>query len=138
LTALGEGFQALWNAKLVPEAFRVAVLPAEDIVISLMGALDQPPAQLEERVRLKTILEKYRTRLPKSIGFGVIVPDRSRPFHSAVWMEGAWEENPEMDRILEEGPLVAPAPGSSLPSRNDPCFCDSGRKFKKCHLPKMR
>lgn len=24
-----------------------------------------------------------------------------------------------------------------LPGRNDPCYCGSGRKFKKCHLPEL-
>ena len=23
-----------------------------------------------------------------------------------------------------------------LPRRNDPCWCDSGKKYKKCHLAK--
>jgi hypothetical protein len=28
----------------------------------------------------------------------------------------------------------ASAPGA-LPGRNDACWCGSGRKYKKCHLP---
>ena len=27
-------------------------------------------------------------------------------------------------------------PPSLLPRRNDPCWCDSGLKYKKCHLSK--
>ena len=24
---------------------------------------------------------------------------------------------------------------AAIPGRNDPCWCGSGRKYKKCHLP---
>jgi uncharacterized protein YecA (UPF0149 family) len=27
-------------------------------------------------------------------------------------------------------------PPSILPRKNDPCWCDSGLKYKKCHLAK--
>ena len=27
------------------------------------------------------------------------------------------------------------APPAVMPGRNDPCWCGSGRKYKKCHLP---
>lgn len=35
-----------------------------------------------------------------------------------------WVENP---------PRTAPRRVDALPGRNDPCFCGSGKKFKKCH-----
>lgn len=31
------------------------------------------------------------------------------------------------------GPRVATVQREALPGRNDPCFCGSGKKFKKCH-----
>ncbi|SEA46148.1 SEC-C motif-containing protein [Desulfuromusa kysingii] len=29
---------------------------------------------------------------------------------------------------------LGPAPPTVLPMRNDPCWCNSGLKYKKCHL----
>lgn len=29
---------------------------------------------------------------------------------------------------------AAPAPPEEQPGRNDPCWCGSGQKYKKCHL----
>jgi uncharacterized protein YecA (UPF0149 family) len=29
--------------------------------------------------------------------------------------------------------LAGPPRGRPLPGRNDPCFCGSGKKFKKCY-----
>jgi uncharacterized protein YecA (UPF0149 family) len=28
---------------------------------------------------------------------------------------------------------AAPQSGTKTPGRNDPCWCGSGKKFKKCH-----
>jgi len=28
-----------------------------------------------------------------------------------------------------------PSPPAVKPARNEPCWCGSGRKYKKCHLP---
>ncbi len=28
-----------------------------------------------------------------------------------------------------------PSPPAVRPNRNDPCWCGSGKKYKKCHLP---
>jgi preprotein translocase subunit SecA len=30
-------------------------------------------------------------------------------------------------------PAAAPPPSGKLPGRNDPCYCGSGLKYKKCH-----
>lgn len=49
-------------------------------------------------------------------------------FSAAVWavydMRDIW-------RSL--GPRIAPAHKADTPGRNDPCFCGSGKKYKKCH-----
>lgn len=34
----------------------------------------------------------------------------------------------------ERKELVADAPPSELPARNELCWCDSGLKYKKCHM----
>jgi uncharacterized protein YecA (UPF0149 family) len=28
-----------------------------------------------------------------------------------------------------------PSPPAAKPGRNEPCWCGSGKKYKKCHLP---
>jgi uncharacterized protein len=49
-------------------------------------------------------------------------------FADAVWavydLRAIWRD---------VGPRVAPARAAIKPGRNDPCFCGSGKKFKKCH-----
>lgn len=39
------------------------------------------------------------------------------------------------DRVIsavKNKPVCLPA---ATPGRNEPCWCGSGRKYKKCHLP---
>lgn len=43
--------------------------------------------------------------------------------------EGAVESITELTALLNKGATVTTA---KLPSRNDPCHCGSGAKFKKC------
>ena len=40
--------------------------------------------------------------------------------------EDEWED--------EQEDLDEPAVTESKPGRNDPCWCGSGKKYKKCHL----
>ena len=35
-----------------------------------------------------------------------------------------------MDALVVSEPACVP---SKTPKRNDPCFCGSGKKYKKCH-----
>jgi hypothetical protein len=38
-------------------------------------------------------------------------------------------------RIFRTDPKEARETPSEMPGRNEPCWCGSGRKYKKCHLP---
>ena len=50
--------------------------------------------------------------------------------------EAIWEEEEEEDDEEESLPEPIPQPGRRMaaPGRNDPCWCGSGKKYKKCHL----
>jgi hypothetical protein len=40
-----------------------------------------------------------------------------------------------LDRMLGVFAEKDPAAPAAKPGRNDDCWCGSGRKYKKCHLP---
>jgi preprotein translocase subunit SecA len=50
-------------------------------------------------------------------------PRPVRAVREVVPSHGATERRPE------------PARGAQKVGRNDPCYCGSGKKYKKCHLP---
>jgi len=92
---------------------------------------------LRERTRLRAELEKYRQKVSKSIGIGIMVGETTKPFDCAVWLEGSWHYDEDMEKLLASEPPFIPLSGQKLPGRNAPCICGSEKKFKKCCLPKI-
>jgi uncharacterized protein YchJ len=92
---------------------------------------------LRERTKTRAILEKYRRKTSKSIGIGIMVKDTKKPFDCAVWVEGPWHHDENLEKALENEAPFVPAPGQKLPGRNQPCICGSGKKFKKCCLARI-
>lgn len=138
LDQIAKNLSDLRTAKLMPGMFRRWTYSDGQTVVSLMGSLDIPPHLLEQKTTIRTIIEKYRHKAVKSIGLGVMVKDNSKPFRCATWVEGPWEYDAEMEKIMQDEPPFMPAPGTKLPGRNDPCLCGSGKKFKRCCLPKIQ
>jgi SEC-C motif domain protein len=54
-----------------------------------------------------------------------------------LWEEGAWVQEEVFEKYLA-GEKEKTVIGDSLPGRNEPCFCGSGKKFKKCCWGKAR
>ena len=110
------------------------VYTEDDVVLTIVASRDLPRDLLEERTRIRATIEKYRHKAKKSIALGVMATDPSRPFHCAVWVEGEWKYDSDLESLVANEPPAVPAPNTKLPGRNDPCSCGSGRKFKKCCL----
>jgi hypothetical protein len=62
----------------------------------------------------------------------------SKLIECASWLEGPWEPDEKMERLIEAEPPFMPALGQKLPGRNEPCLCGSGKKFKKCCLLRFK
>jgi len=137
LAAIAQMMREIRKAKLTPGTFRRIVHKENDTVISVTASMDVPQKQLRERTWLRATLEKYRRKALKSIGIGIFLPDALKPFDCAIWIEGPWEYDEELEKMIEHEPRSVPIPGQKLPGRNQPCFCGSGKKFKKCCLEKI-
>ena len=137
LKELDRRIREVRETKLTPGMFRRYSFHEDDVVISIVASLDLSREMLRESTRFRTQIEKYRRKASRSIGIGIMVRDNSRPFDCAVWIEGPWEHDRELEKALEHEPPFVPAPGQKLPGRNEPCVCGSGKKFKKCCLPKI-
>ena len=137
LGSIAKSLREVRKATLTPGMFRRVSYQDGDTVISIIASLDLPLTMLRERTETRAILEKYRRKTSKSIGIGIEVTDNKRPFHCAVWSEGPWQYDETVEKALENEPRFEPAPGQKLPGRNEPCFCGSGKKFKKCCLKRI-
>ena len=137
LDQIAKNLSALRTATLTPGMFRRWTYYEGETVVSLIGSLDLSPLLLEQRTEIRAVIEKYRHKAVKSIGFGIMVKDRSKPFQCASWVEFPWEYDAETEKFIQDEPPSLPVHGAKFPSRNAPCLCGSGKKFKKCCLPKI-
>ena len=84
---------------------------------------------------------KYGAKALKWLGISVSPTDGKFRFGSVLDYE--WKRNFQMDTLVATLPSPVPIDhleramlGKAQPAigRNDPCYCGSGRKYKKCHL----
>ncbi|MDV2504450.1 MAG: SEC-C metal-binding domain-containing protein [bacterium] len=120
---------------LTPGLFRRAVHQEGDTVFSIIASLDLPPPALQERTLIRTMVEKYRRKVAKSVGIGFMMESPDHPCIS--WEEGPWEHDDKMEELIASEPPFTVLDESKMPKRNQPCLCGSGKKFKKCCLPKI-
>ncbi len=108
-----------------------------DLAFTVVIAGDGSLENLERRTAMRTVIEKYIRRTPRAIGFGIHLGEPPRPFHTLMWIEGLWEHDPRLEALLAEERPSWVADAQKLPSRNAPCVCGGGRKFKACCLRKL-
>ena len=72
---------------------------------------------------------KYKHRSDKWLGLGGTLVG---PEIALVFSREPWQANAELDELART--LLHPEVGRKKPSRNQPCWCGSGEKYKKCHL----
>ncbi len=99
------------------------------IAICVVTSADTPGSALREQAKRVAVIEKHRRKVNKTVCFAIDLCEKRRPFLTALWLEGKWAPDEDLDRLVAED---APIPVGKLPPVNDPCFCGSGKKFKKC------
>jgi len=112
-----------------PGHFGRAVYCEGGTAICVVTGADSPGWVLREQAKRVAIIEKHRRRVERTACFAIDLRDTERPFLTALWLEGEWAPDGNLDRLVAED---APIPVGKLPAVNDPCFCGSGKKFKKC------
>jgi SEC-C motif len=109
----------------------------KDLVVTLMSSRRLSSEELKRQAVFRVNLEKYRHKAAASLLIALDVDNTNSPFEHALWAESPWIEEAVFEKWLaEDGPKTVI--GNSLPGRNDPCFCGSGKKFKKCCIDKAK
>jgi hypothetical protein len=139
LSVLASNILSIKKAKLDNGFFRRYSFSNENIVINLIGSNPASLPGLEDHLVARAITEKYRRKRDKSIGIGFLctgTPETSI-FKTACYLESEskWEENKYLENLIANEPTFIPI--TKLPTRNEPCFCGSGLKYKKCCLKKI-
>jgi hypothetical protein len=97
-----------------------------------------PPREAMDRLVGHVLVRKYRTRA--SAWFGIGLDPRNGSLVFGYNVEEKWTPDPKMDELSRGFPIGGNfdfAKGtvrSRKIERNDPCPCNSGKKYKHCHL----
>jgi hypothetical protein len=132
LQAINDGFETIRKENPKPGMFKRITLNANGIAISVIASRNLPEKLLHDRTQFRALAEKYRLKANVGVAFGIEL-DSPEVFQSMFYAEGKWEVDPSMEQLLVDEPSSF-FKKKSLPGRNDPCFCNSGKKFKKCCL----
>jgi len=109
-----------------------------DLSISVLSARGLSKTAMEKVALERVTIEKYRNKSSKAVA---LVVDINSPnvIDTAIWLESEWVEIPEIEeRIKAERPKLILPSGARKLGRNQPCFCGSGKKFKKCCINKAK
>jgi hypothetical protein len=137
LAALASMIRDVRQAKITSGMLRRCTHQEGDTIISIVASMDVPSSSLQERTYFRAVLEKYRRKAFKSVGIGIMVSDTTKPLDCAAWVEGPWQYDEKLEKVVSSDPPFVPAPGQKMPGRNELCICGSGKKFKQCCLPKI-
>jgi hypothetical protein len=112
-----------------PGRFARAVYADRDIVVCTAATAEHPPSLLNEQTKKVALIEKYRRRANQLLCLGLDLRDSTRPFRAIVWADSPWQYDETLEHLVGEDAAI---PTGKLPGPNDPCFCGTGKKFKKC------
>jgi hypothetical protein len=129
LKALDQIFTTAGKRRPRPGHFGRAVYCDSGTAICVVTVADHPGWVLREQAKRVAMIEKYRRKADRAACFAIDLRDSERPFLTALWIEGNWVQDETLERFIAED---APTPIGKLPAVNEPCFCGSGKKFKKC------
>lgn len=93
------------------------------------------PRLLQKDLTGLTTARKYKHKLNKWIGLGSLYSSSDDRIDLAVYHNYAWFNDPVMEKtsneVLEASGVMTTSSGHKI-GRNDPCPCNSGKKYKKC------
>ncbi len=130
LYSVAQALNELKHTSITHDGFRRMSFHQGDTSISVVGSSVATFEELKQNMHKRGLIEKYRRKKQKSIVFGVLCNGNDKVFESADYMDFDWQLDDDMEALVESEPAFVP---STIPKRNDPCFCGSGKKYKKCH-----
>ncbi|MCJ7805654.1 SEC-C domain-containing protein [Patescibacteria group bacterium] len=89
---------------------------------------------LHEHIMAYSVSRKYITKADEWLGLGSYA-ESPNIIDSVVYSNEPWHEDPKLQKLAD----VMIKPGQMISrkiGRNDPCYCGSGKKYKKCHYLK--
>lgn len=112
----------------------------DGVVVNVMAHAILPEKEFFQNILVRSRIEHYRAKAQATVSIGINLKE-NHAFQVAQWLEGEWESEAAMEKIIEEDKVadrgfVVPK-GGKKPGRNSACPCGSSLKFKKCCWSRM-
>lgn len=113
-----------------------------DVLVTVIVHDGLDEETFRENAIFRTRIEKYASRAPYAVTIGINRCESAKAFDLALWMEGVWEQQEELDALLAEDRAKTRTMhifkrGKRI-GRNDQCPCGSEKKFKNCCIGRVR
>ena len=132
----------------IDEAARLARLDGEPHDLSMgldspqrgftVHCNSEPLSEARTRLRRHCELRKYREKA--GTWLGICVDPKNQSIRFGLKLQYEWKQDERLERLAQtrltpttRGITTSRSAKRSKLGRNDPCPCDSGRKYKKCH-----
>jgi preprotein translocase subunit SecA len=106
--------------------FKVQVAPPP-------GEAEQPGSELIAALRPRSVFAGARAEKPEFDGSAATAPGMAPPAESPIFSPARGFKGEEPETAGSGSASTAPVKAPPKIGRNDPCFCGSGKKYKKCH-----
>lgn len=135
LVRINRNLDMLRNAPRPTRQIHRTTFVENNVVVNILAHATLGEVEFFQNVTVRSRIEHYKARAAATVTIGIDLREE-RAFQTAQWLEGEWEFEAEMEKILEEDRhsdrSVMLLPGAPKLGRNSPCPCGSGKKFKKC------
>jgi hypothetical protein len=92
----------------------------------------ESPTKLQQKLMGLSRLAKYKSKADIWLGLGCLVSS-NRLVDAMVFSKEPWKPDPELEELSKLLRGKAMLPSGKKVGRNQPCPCNSGKKFKHCH-----
>lgn len=138
LLSLAQRLKEIRSAYINPGNLQHFVIDDPDVVVCVSRALAIPADSFQEELREKVALEMYRRKISRGLGFGISVDQRTERVECYSFQEREWIRDEQMEEaMLPNASFQSDSVAGKL-SRNSPCLCGSGKRFRDCCRPRSR
>lgn len=110
------------------------------VVVNVLAHRGLSEKEFFQHVTIRGRMEHYRAKAGTTVSIG-INQNSGKVFEVAQWLEGEWEYEEELEKMLKtdrDRPRnMILSSSSTKPGRNDLCPCGSGLKFKRCCMGRI-
>lgn len=106
LVSIAENIAELKGQDIPDEIFRRITFSSGEVAVSIVASNDRFAGKLPEKTHQRVLLEKYRRKVNKSIGIGIVCKKDRLVLASACYAEFLWQNDSDMNYLIEnDSPL---------------------------------